>query len=87
MNECHFPIVCDRWDNGGGLVFMYEFMHDDACMQECIISLYMSVGVQLCMHKSSQKYFIPIRPQYSMHKSESSTQSSKEKATQKGESR
>ena len=37
--------------------------------------------------KSSQKYFIPTRPQYSMHKSETSTQSSKEKATQKGESR
>src|SRR6218665_6299 len=35
----------------------------------------------------SQKYFIPTRPQYSMHKSETSTQSSKEKATQKGESR
>ena len=35
----------------------------------------------------SQKYLIPTRPQYSMHKSETSTHSSKEKATQKGESR
>ena len=49
MNEYHFPIVCGLWDNGGGLVFMYEFMH--VCMNVCI-SLYNTVYVYrcACMH-------------------------------------
>src|SRR6218665_3069647 len=42
-----FPFVCGRCDKGGGgLVFMYEFMH--VCMCVCI-SLYTYVGVHACM--------------------------------------
>src|SRR6218665_3674996 len=40
-----FPFVCGRWDNGVGLVFMYEFMH--VYMNVCI-SLYTYVGVHAC---------------------------------------
>ena len=46
MNEYHFPIVCGPWDNGGGLDFMYEFMH--VCKNVCI-SLYTYVDVHACM--------------------------------------
>src|SRR6218665_812570 len=71
---------------------VYTCVHASMCI--CMY-VYMYACVHTCMYicnfqvksKSSQEYFIPTRPQYSMHKSETSTQSSKEKATQKGESR
>ena len=61
--------------------------HSNGCVCEGIAECPFSLHLKSQSQSQSQKYFIPTRPQYSMHKSETSTQSSKEKATQKGESR
>jgi len=58
MNEYHFPIVCGRWDIGGGLVFMYEFRH--VCKNVCI-SLYMYVGVHASMCVRLANDFINVK--------------------------
>ena len=49
INEYHFPIVCGRWDNGRGIVFMYEFMHVCKNVYRPYISVYIYVGVHACM--------------------------------------
>jgi len=57
MNVYHFPIICGRWDNGG-LVIMYEFMH--VCKNVCI-SMYMYVGVHVCMRVRLANDFINVK--------------------------
>ena len=52
MNQYNFPIVCGLWDNGRGLVLMYEFMHE---------SMYISVYVHVCMCVRLANDFINVK--------------------------
>src|SRR6218665_1702862 len=55
MNELHFPIICGRWDNGGGLFL---------CMNSCMYArmyVYLCICMLVCMRVRLSNDFINVK--------------------------